>query len=133
MKEKEEREVLDVARRLLRAYAEKDLEAFRETFDEDASGFWTKPYRADGREEILASMAESFKSIEVSHWSLRQPRVQIHGDVAVVSFHWSESGRFGDQHYDITGKATEVYVKTKKGWKTIHYHYSVNPGVESHV
>jgi ketosteroid isomerase-like protein len=49
------------------------------------------------------------------------PKVQISGDAAVLSYRYASRGRKGDE---MRWNATEVYRRGEDGWRIVHSHWS---------
>jgi ketosteroid isomerase-like protein len=58
------------------------------------------------------------------------PRVQVYGDTAVLTYNSSISASFGGQPINYTAKVTSVYVKQGNTWRVVHAHESMNPGTK---
>ena len=69
--------------------------------------------------------AEMFKFID---YQMYNPRVQVYGDTAVLTYNSSVSGTFAGQPLNYTAKVTSVYVKQGNTWRRVHGHESMNPG-----
>jgi len=55
--------------------------------------------------------------------------IQIYGDTALAEFYWDfqASLRESGAPFKTTGRETQVYRKTKQGWRLVHVHYSGMP------
>ena len=47
--------------------------------------------------------------------------VQVHGDIAVLTFRFDSSGNESEMHWN----TTEVYRRSAVGWRIIHSHWSL--------
>jgi ketosteroid isomerase-like protein len=54
------------------------------------------------------------------------PRVQVYGDTAVLTYNEMISGTYDGQPSTYTGKVTMVYVRQGGVWRGVHYHESAN-------
>jgi ketosteroid isomerase-like protein len=59
--------------------------------------------------------------IRIARFELRDPEVQVTGDVAVLSFRFDSWGGNEDA---LRWNATEVYRRDAEGWRIIHTHWS---------
>jgi ketosteroid isomerase-like protein len=61
--------------------------------------------------------------------SPRDLTVHVHGDSAWVEFYWDFNAKFRKDGSPVAthGRETQVYWKTKGGWRLVHVHYSGIP------
>jgi ketosteroid isomerase-like protein len=121
-----EKELLEVESRITSAYLSKNLEAFFQDTDEGMSVFHaSNPYRLDERRQIYDALKAFYKDSSPTGLYKLQPRVQVYGDAAVVTYHFVETG--GAEHgklYAYDGKQTDVFVKRHGRWTLVHFHSS---------
>lgn len=72
-------------------------------------------------------MAEQFKTV---NFQMYNPRVQVYGDVAVLSYNSAATVNVGGRPFNYTGKVTTVYAKQGNTWRVVHGHESMNPGAQ---
>ena len=110
----------------IRAFDDLDWEHFRLAFDDHATLFYPRamPQRADGRAEFEKAFKTVFQQIRGSKTAAPymdiQPkdlRIQLFGDIAIVTFHLDDKPGF-------LNRRTIVLNKTEKGWKIVHLHAS---------
>lgn len=63
------------------------------------------------------------------HLYVRDISIQVYGDSAVAVFYWDFPAVFRTDGTEVTthGRETQVYERTKDGWKIVHVHYSQMP------
>ena len=122
----QERELLDIENRITSAYMNKNLEAFFQDNDEGLSAFHaSNPYRIDDRRSIESALKTFYKYSSPTVLFKVQPRDQIYGDAAVVTYHYIETGEAeGGKLYAYEGKQTDVFVKKQGRWTLVHFHSS---------
>jgi hypothetical protein len=87
------------------------------------------PYDLKDYNTTLALEELRFVSISDYNYEIKNPKISIYGDAAVVAFELMQSGMLVDnkaytgQHITIDGRATFVMVK-KPTWKIAHIHLS---------
>ena len=123
-----EQEVLDVIEAFNRAFADNDPDRYFTFIDEDITVLTpSNPYRVEGipddREEFEWGIRTG-KS-RVGYFQEMQPRVQLYGDVAVVTYF--SRGSYGPEETVAYLKETDVLVKREDGWKIAHIHVSATP------
>jgi ketosteroid isomerase-like protein len=120
-----EREVLEVIEAFNRAFAANDPDTYFTFIDEDITVLTpANPYRVEGipddREEFEWGIRTG-KS-RVGYFQEMQPRVQIYGDVAVVTYF--SRGSYGPEETLAYLKETDVLVRRGDGWRIVHIHVS---------
>ena len=61
------------------------------------------------------------------HTKMLETRITIKGDVAWITYYWSDSGVTNDQKFASRGKSTRIFVKENEKWPCIHGHYTLLP------
>jgi uncharacterized protein (TIGR02246 family) len=96
----------------------------------------TTESRVDGREAIEARLAP-MKNVTLPFKDLRydmiDPKVQRHGDVALLTFNLVNYGKMQDRPESVLTRwnSTEVYRRIDGRWKIIHSHWSyIKPEVK---
>lgn len=84
--------------------------------------------RLDGIDTLRTLFGPIAGTVEVDHYEFFNPKVQIIGDVAVLTFNEiaylpTPEGNLRESHWN----CTEVYTKIDKDWKIIHSHWSRPP------
>ena len=84
-------------------------------------------YIAKGKEREVASYADYLKRASGVHTEMHQPEVTVKGDVAWITYYWTDSGMSGGEHFTSRGKSTRIFVKEDGKWLCIHGHYTAVP------
>ena len=120
-----EKELLDIEDKMTAAYVSKNLEAYLQYLDPGVSAFHaSNPYRIDDRQVVQDALSIFYKSTIPTGLYKLQPRVQLYGDTAVVTYHFVETASEGPRDYSFEGKQTDVFVKKQGKWVLIHFHSS---------
>lgn len=124
-KTSEEHEVLSTIEQFNRAFANNDPDTYFTFIDDDITVLTpSNPYRvegiADDREEFEFSLKTGRGKI--GYFQEMQPRVQIFGKTAVVSYF--SRGSYGPENTVLYLKETDVLVKQSGRWKIVHIHVS---------
>ncbi len=123
---RKELEVQKTLATFIQAFDNLDWENFRLAFADDATVFYprTLPRRADGRLEVERNFRQVFEQIRGGKskgpYMDLQPRnlkIQIAGDVAIVTFHLEDRPGF-------LNRRTVILRNLGGGWKIIHLHAS---------
>ncbi len=84
-------------------------------------------YIAKGKEHEVASYADYLKRASDVHTEMHQPEVTVKGDVAWITYYWTDSGMSGGERFTSRGKSTRIFVKEDGKWLCIHGHYTAVP------
>jgi ketosteroid isomerase-like protein len=108
------------------AFDDLDWEKFRNAFADDATVFYPRDAanRANGRSEVQEHFRHVFTQIRAGRSTgpymdlqPRELRIQLLGEVAIVTFHLDDRPGF-------INRRTLVLRKTTAGWKIVHLHAS---------
>ncbi len=122
-----EQEIWDFLHRHLRSVFTQDVETYRATTSEDLSLYewFITPHRQDGLDFHFFMIENSWAgSGHDFRYDLLEPRLQLYGDTAVVSYTFmlsiaSENGVTHRSHNE-----SRVLIKGEDGWKVVHVHKS---------
>lgn len=129
-RETAEQEVLRVVREWNAAFAANDVERYFSHVHPEITVLTPgNPYRVEGiaqdREEFTYGLRTG--RTRVNLFQMMQPRVQVHGDAAVVTYFWR--GSLGPDPMQLaTFKETDVFARGAEGWKLLHVHLSRSSG-----
>jgi ketosteroid isomerase-like protein len=108
-----------------RAFAANDAERYFSFVDLEISVLTPgNPYRVEGLRDDREEFEFGVRSgkARVSYFQVAQPRVQVFGDVAVVTYF--SRGAYGPEAKTAYLKETDVLVKRPSGWRIAHVHVS---------
>ena len=82
--------------------------------------------RIDGREALRKFFAPFTGKISIERFEMIDPRVQRHGDVAILTFNLVDYGAQLDGSPKSTARwnSTEIYQRINGQWKIVHSHWS---------
>lgn len=102
-----------------------DLERYASHVHPDFTAFGEfDTYLAEGKALELRSMADYLKRASNVHTEMHQPDVTVRGEVAWVTYYWTDHGIAGGERYTSRGKSTRIFVKEEGRWLCIHGHYT---------
>jgi ketosteroid isomerase-like protein len=61
------------------------------------------------------------------HTEMHQPQVTVRGDVAWITYYWTDSGVQEGERFSTRGKSTRIFVKQGGRWLCIHAHFTAVP------
>jgi Calcium/calmodulin dependent protein kinase II association domain len=120
--------ILAMEREALDRWGSGDPGGFLEINDPDVSYF--DPFqekRLDGLDRLTALLESIRGKIKIERSEIVNPRVQIAGDAAVLTFQFVSDGSEGQRCWN----STEVYRRTGEQWRIIHSHWSFAPHVSA--
>ena len=114
------------------AWQRKDKAFFAYFMADDSTMFsWMSPYiETDPKVNFLPKFDQYVEMMKINDYSMYNPRVQVYGDTAVLTYNSSVSASFSGQPVNYTAKVSNVYVKQGNTWRVVHSHESINPGAK---
>jgi ketosteroid isomerase-like protein len=114
------------------AWQRKDKAYFADFLADDATMFsWMSPYlEIEPKVNFLPKFEQYAEMIKFNDFGMYNPRVQVYGDTAVLTYNSSISASFGGQPINYTAKVTTVYAKQGNTWRVVHGHESMNPAAK---
>lgn len=87
----------------------------------------TDKKRREGREACIADWTEFSKTAKIHSWREKDPKIQIYGNTAVVTYYFEISFERGGQNIDFSGRDMYVFVMEANRWWAVADHFSPNP------
>lgn len=81
-------------------------------------------YLAKGKRLEVASYADYLSRATGVHTEMHHPEVSVRGDVAWITYYWTDHGMSGGERFTSRGKSTRIFVKEEGRWLCIHGHYT---------
>ena len=107
------------------AIEEGDVERYATFVHEDFTQFGENDvYLAEGKDLEIRGMAEWMARAEGVHTEMHQPTVTVRGDVAWITYYWTDSGISDGERFATRGKSTRIFVREDGRWVCIHGHYT---------
>ena len=113
--------ILELERAALERWGRGDPEGFLEISAPDLSYF--DPFiesRLDGLPAMRSLYDQYRGKIHIDRFEIVEPRVQVAGDVAVLTFRFTSYSNGSS----IDWNTTEVYQRGEAGWRIIHTHWA---------
>lgn len=105
-----------------------DLDAYAEHLHPDFTAFGeSDTYLATGRDLEVRSYADYLARVDGVHTEMHQPEVTVKGDVAWITYYWTDAGWANGQRFTSRGKSTRIFVREDGRWLCIHGHYTAVP------
>ena len=81
--------------------------------------------RLDGKKSLLDYYASLAGKIRIDRYELINPRVQVHGDAAVLTFNYVSWSSSECKTSESRWNCTEVYARIEGEWKIVQTHWSL--------
>ena len=113
--------IIALERAALDRWGKGDPSGYLEINAEDVTYF--DPFqekRLDGLTALTALYEQIRGKVQIDRDEIVNPKVQLIGDTAVLTFQFISHGSEGSLHWN----CTEVYQRFAAGWKIVHSHWS---------
>lgn len=122
-------QIIALEKSSVEAWKRKDKAFFAELFADDATYFGPEnPYlESDPKTNFLPKFEQYAEMVKYTDFQMYNPRVQVYGDAAILTYNSNVMASFGGQPINYTAKVTTVYVKQGNSWRLVHGHESMNP------
>jgi ketosteroid isomerase-like protein len=123
-----EDEIKSTLRAMWDALERGDLEAYAAHLHPDFSSFGENDvYLSEGRDLELRSYRAYLSRAKSTRTEMHQPRVTVRGEMAFVTYYWTESAEIEGRRVTSRGKSTRIFVKEGGRWLSLHGHYTAVP------
>lgn len=117
-----ERELIRLEREQVADFNRHEIRALLSHFDRGFVGFSsTRHERISGSAQLSNTFRHYMNVSPKVRYAISEPRVQMLGENAVVTFYWKVQLAPG---HSIEGRGTHVFAKKGKQWKIVHEHFS---------
>ena len=130
-------QLLSLERSALDRWIRLDPEGYLKLFLPDVTYFDPSTERRvdslDAMRARLAPMKDVALPFSDPRYDFIDPKVQLHGDIAVLTFNLVNYGKLPDQPESVLARwnATEIYSRIDGSWRIVHSHWSfVQPQVQ---
>lgn len=105
-----------------------DLERYASYVHPDFTSFGENDvYLASGKDLDVRNYGDFLKRAESVRTEMHQPEVKVKGEVAWITYYWTDSGLLDGKRFSSRGKSTRIFVKEEGKWLCIHGHYTAIP------
>jgi len=122
-----EQEIWDTVHRHLKSIFTRDTTAYGETTSQELSLYewWITPHRQDGLDFHFFMIENGWSGADGSwRYDLFEPRIQVYGDTAIVSYTLMVSIADEDGVTHRTHNESRVLIKGDERWQIVHVHKS---------
>jgi ketosteroid isomerase-like protein len=123
-----EQEVIATLEAMWAAIETGDVETYASYVHPDFTQFGENDtYLTSGKDLEVASIADYVRRATGVHTDMHQAEVTVHGDVAWITYYWTDHGYVGGDRFSTRGKSTRIFVRENGRWLCIHGHYTAVP------
>lgn len=124
----DEQAVIETLTAMWAAIEAEDLDRYATYLHPDFTAFGeTDTYLAEGKALELRSYADYLARVDGVHTEMHQPDVTVRGDVAWITYYWTDHGMSANGRFTSRGKSTRIFVREGSRWLCIHGHYTAVP------
>lgn len=84
-------------------------------------------YLAEGKDAEVRSYRAYLQRATGVHTEMHQPVVTVRGDIAWITYYWTDAGLLEGKRFTSRGKSTRIFVREGGRWLCIHGHYTAVP------
>ena len=123
----DEQAILDQEHAIWNAFRGHHIDTLKTKLDENYSALRDgQAYRIQGKNTFLSSAADWIAQNELKNFQLLDPKLEILGDTALLTYYYISSGFSDTGPFSNSGKATSVYVRKDGKWLALHSHKTIN-------
>lgn len=124
--EKDEEEIKETLVQMWDAVEQEDIAKYAGYIHPDFTQFGEFDDKLKiGKELEVNGTQDWVNNSENIHTEMIDPLVTVNGNVAWITYYWSDSGITGDKSFASKGKSTRIFVKENNKWLCIHGHYTI--------
>ena len=130
----DQRAVMTALNAMWDALEHADMDRYASFLHPDFTSFGEEDtYLNQGKEYEVRGYANYLKRAKNLHTDMHQAEVTVRGEVAWITYYWTEAADVDGKHVSSRGKSTRIFVKENGKWLCIHGHYTYAPNVSSAV
>ena len=84
-------------------------------------------YLQEGKRKEVESIKDWMQRARKVHTEMHQEKVTIVGDIAWITYYWTDSGYTDNGRYSSRGKSTRIFQKVDGKWLSRHGHFTEVP------
>jgi len=105
-----------------------DIEAYAAFIHPEHTTFGESDvYLQEGKDKEVRSIADWMTRARGVQTEMHQPAVTIVGDIAWLTYYWSDSGTTDNGRYTSRGKSTRIFQRVDGRWLSRHGHFTEVP------
>ncbi len=126
--EQEKLEIRETLIAMWQAIEDGDIERYSSYVHPDFTQFGEyDSVRRSGKEAEVVAIKDWIERSSPISTSMKSPKVTVNGNMAFISYYWSDYGTTDGKPFATKGKSTRIFVKENGKWLCIHGHYTLLP------
>lgn len=110
------------------AIEKEDLDRYSNFIHDDFTQFGENDsILQSGKAAELAGVRDWINRYDSIHTEMTDPRIVIEGDIAWITYYWSDRSVKNGEHFSSRGKSTRIFLRKNDQWLCIHGHYTSLP------
>jgi ketosteroid isomerase-like protein len=78
-----------------------------------------------GKAAEINGIKDWIDSSTAIHTEMKEPKVTVNGNMAFITYYWSDSGTTDGKPFASRGKSTRIFIKINNKWLCLHGHYTL--------
>jgi ketosteroid isomerase-like protein len=120
-------EIIAIERAALDRWEKGDMSGYFALYGEEVTYFdWGTERRIDGHDALRAQLGPFDGKFTIDRIVMVNPKVQVYGDVAILSYNAIDHGSemMGTKSPPGAANITSVFARPGERWRMVHAHYS---------
>ena len=124
----EEEAIKETLRKMWEAIEYEEIEKYAEYIHPDFTQFGEMDSSLSiGKKKEVEGVRGWLENASNIHTEMLEPRVEVRGSVAWITYYWKDKGISGGEPFSSGGKSSRIFVKEDGKWLCIHGHYTLFP------
>ena len=120
-----EQTIIQTLQAMWSALEEGDVDSYAKYVHPDYTLFGESDiYLFEGKALESRNMADWVARAKDVHTQMHDPQVTVRGDVAWITYYWTDAGYVAGERYTSRGKSTRIFVRQDGEWLCIHGHFT---------
>jgi ketosteroid isomerase-like protein len=108
------------------AVEKKDIERYAAHLHPDYTSFGEYDiFLNEGRDMEVRNTKKWISNLKSIHTDMHNPKVSVKGNVAWITYYWTDYGEESGQSFSSKGKSTRIFLKENERWLCTHAHFTL--------
>lgn len=120
-----EEQIKTILTEMWAAIENKDIEKYAQYLHQDYTSFGEYDhFLNEGRDLELRNTKNWLSNLKHIHTDMHNAKVTVKGEVAWITYYWTDYGEENEKAFASKGKSTRIFVKQNNKWLCIHAHFT---------